>query len=88
MNLPGLPDKALLRPDEVAEFFSVTERSVYNWCDAGLLESTVVGSGTMRIFRASVIKMVKDGKDRAAEAAPKLTQTRPGRRVLSKGVRQ
>ncbi|GAB7141384.1 hypothetical protein RsTz2092_13680 [Deferribacterales bacterium RsTz2092] len=30
-----LPDKRYLRPDEVAEYFNVSRRTVYRWADNG-----------------------------------------------------
>jgi excisionase family DNA binding protein len=87
VNLPSLPDKDLLRPDEVADFFSVSKRVVYKWCEEGKLDSTLVGGSTLRVFRASVLKLIKQGKDLASEVAPKAAILRTGRRVLNKGVR-
>jgi len=31
-RLPGLSDKALFRPDEVATYFGKSRKTVYRWC--------------------------------------------------------
>jgi excisionase family DNA binding protein len=48
-----LPNKALLRPGEVAEYFSVTIRTIYNWIDKGKLEAKKV-FGVLRVTHKSV----------------------------------
>jgi len=53
-EIKGLPNKELLRPDEVARYFSVTERTVRLWCEHGHLESVKVAR-TMRVTRESVV---------------------------------
>jgi len=55
MEIETLPNKELLRPDEVAKYFSVTRRTVYLWCENGYLEAVKIG-GTVRIKRESVIR--------------------------------
>jgi excisionase family DNA binding protein len=58
-----LPDKELLRVDEVAEYFSVSPKTIYLWIDHGhLIAEKFVG--TVRIPRKSVIKL-RDKKKRA-----------------------
>lgn len=49
-----LPDKELLRPDEVAEYFSVSVQTVNRWCDEGKLEETRTPGGHRRILRESL----------------------------------
>lgn len=60
-----LPEKELLRPDEVAAYLSVTVRTVYNWVEEGRLQRADIPS-VMRIFRESVVKYVGKykGEDR------------------------
>lgn len=48
-----LPQKELLRVDEVASYFDVSNRTVYLWIDNGILEAEKIG-GTIRIPRESV----------------------------------
>lgn len=49
-----LPDKELLRVDEVAAFFSVTERTIRLWIEHGNLAAEKI-VGTIRITRESVL---------------------------------
>jgi excisionase family DNA binding protein len=49
-----LPDKELLRPDEVAEYFSVSVQTVINWCERGKLKEVRTPGGHRRILRESV----------------------------------
>jgi len=85
LTFNDLPDKTLLRVDEVAGFFSVTERTVYRWCEEGALESTLINGKLLRIIRSSVLKMVQDGQDYQVQAVPAPEPARK-RRVLSKGI--
>ena len=81
MKCPDLPDKTLLRPDEVADFFSVELRTIYAWCDAGTLESVKI-HGTMRVLRTSVLRAIRDGDPFAAPSADQIRT----RRIRSKGI--
>lgn len=56
-----LPEKTLLRPDEVALFFQVRVKTVYGWIDTGKLDATKVGK-VLRIYRESVIKLTMAGQ--------------------------
>jgi excisionase family DNA binding protein len=47
MNLPA---KQLLRPDEVARFWSVSTKTIYRWIDMGILDAVKMG-GTIRVPR-------------------------------------
>jgi len=51
-----LPKKVLLRPDEVADFWSVSVKTVYRWIDSGILGS-VKKAGTIRIPRKEAEKI-------------------------------
>jgi excisionase family DNA binding protein len=51
-----LPEKELLRVDEVAEYFSVTSRTIYLWIEHGHLEVERTPTKTIRITRDSVLK--------------------------------
>jgi excisionase family DNA binding protein len=44
-----LPNKAYFRPKEVAEYFSVSERTVYSWIDQGIIEARKLGQKSVRI---------------------------------------
>lgn len=50
-----LPEKELLRVDEVADYFSVTERTIRLWIEHKHLEFEKI-VGTIRIPRESVLK--------------------------------
>jgi excisionase family DNA binding protein len=49
-----LPDKTLLRVDEVAAYFNVSPKTIYLWCDHGLLEFEKI-VGCIRIPMESVL---------------------------------
>ncbi len=51
-----LTDKRLLRVEEVAEFFSVTRRTIYLWIEHGYLEAERTPTKSIRITRESVQK--------------------------------
>ncbi|HOD34417.1 MAG TPA: helix-turn-helix domain-containing protein [Syntrophales bacterium] len=57
----GLPERDLLRPKEVADYFQVPVRRVYQWREEGLLKGINFTGGTLRIFRASVIAFIHNG---------------------------
>ena len=44
----NLPDKELLRPDEVAKFWRVSVKTVYRWIDMGVMPGVKKG-GTVRV---------------------------------------
>lgn len=46
--------KVLLRVDEVAQYFNVTERTVYLWIEHGHLISESTPGGQLRITQESV----------------------------------
>ena len=50
-----LPMKELLRVDEVANFFSVSERTIRLWAEHGHLEAVKI-VGSIRITRESALK--------------------------------
>jgi len=50
-----LPKKDLFRIDEVAQYFSVTERTIRLWIDHGHLKATEK-AGIVRILRESILK--------------------------------
>jgi len=50
-----LPNKPLLRPDEVAAFWRVSVKTVYRWIDEGIIPGVKKG-GTVRVSREDVEK--------------------------------
>jgi len=57
-NVETASAKKLLRPDEVASYFSVSKRTVYYWIQTGQLEAQKV-NGTIRIHRDAIGRMIK-----------------------------
>jgi excisionase family DNA binding protein len=55
-------EKLLLRVEEAAEMLSVSRWTIYRWVEEGRLEATKLGRGTLRIFRASLLKMVDQNR--------------------------
>jgi excisionase family DNA binding protein len=49
-----LPNKALLRVGEVAQYFSVTDRTVFLWIEHGHLKTEKTPGGQWRITRKSL----------------------------------
>jgi excisionase family DNA binding protein len=61
-----LPPKPLLRVSEVADYFDVTERTVYLWIQNGHLQTIQTPRGQWRITRESIDscrfkKKIKEG---------------------------
>lgn len=56
--MTDLPDKALLRPDEVAAYLDVTRKTIYQWISLGKLEAVKL-SRIIRIPRESVLSFKK-----------------------------
>ena len=54
--MTDLPDRELLRPDEVAAYYFVTTRTVYLWIENGKLVAVPTPGGSIRITRESVLK--------------------------------
>ncbi len=53
-DVSGLPKKDLFRVDEVAEYYSVTDRTIRLWIEHGHLDAVKKG-GTIRILRKSIL---------------------------------
>ena len=49
-----LPDKVLLRPDQVATYWSVTVRTIYRWIEQDTLPVVRTPGGQIRIPRAAM----------------------------------
>lgn len=58
-KLEEMPQKVLLRPAEVARFFSVSVKTVYGWIAEGKLEGKKICGSTLRIKREDVDKIIK-----------------------------
>jgi excisionase family DNA binding protein len=59
VEFQDLPDKTLLRPEEVALFLSVSSKTVYRWYRSGVIEGTKV-KRSLRIYRDSILRLVDD----------------------------
>jgi excisionase family DNA binding protein len=55
--MTDLPDKTLLRPDEVAAYYSVKVRTVRGWIATGKLDAVKIAGGLLRIRRDDMIKI-------------------------------
>ncbi|MGD0230070.1 MAG: helix-turn-helix domain-containing protein [Syntrophorhabdales bacterium] len=60
--MDGMPDRKLLKPAEVAAFLGVSAKTIYRWCDMGLMESVKLNR-SVRVPRASVVNFLSCGKD-------------------------
>lgn len=54
MSSSHLPNKARLRPDEVAEWFGRSERTIYDWIKQGILPCVKDPTGHIRILREDI----------------------------------
>jgi excisionase family DNA binding protein len=54
--MTDLPNKELLRVEEVAEYFSVTKKTIYLWIEHGHLDADKIAGSVIRITRTSVMK--------------------------------
>ena len=50
-----LPEKELLRPEEVADFWSVSVKTIYRWIDLGIIPAEKKG-GTVRVRHSEAEK--------------------------------
>lgn len=53
-----IPDKELLRADEVAEIFRVKPKTIYSWHDIGKLPGVKMGNKCLRFRRAVIIEII------------------------------
>ena len=59
-----LPKKELLRPSEVATYFSVSVKTVYGWISEGKLEAVKFGlTRVIRIPRSSIKRLIRPAID-------------------------
>lgn len=57
MMLQEIPNRRLLKPGEVAAFLGVSAKTVYRWCEMGLMESIKLNR-SVRVLRASVLSFL------------------------------
>ena len=56
--LQDLPDKNLLRPDEVAEYLRVSKKTVHRWVKKGTLDAIKINN-LVRIPRSAVVALLE-----------------------------
>lgn len=54
----------LLKVQEVAELLQVSKWTVYRWVEEGKLQATKIGGNSLRVFQASVDKLMDQTKAR------------------------
>lgn len=64
--ISALPDKPLLRVEEVVKFLQVTRWTIYRWYEGGKLKGCNV-AGTLRIYRSGVVELLKNGDGKSKE---------------------
>jgi excisionase family DNA binding protein len=60
--LDDMPRKRLLKAAEVAAYLGVSAKTVYRWCDMGLMESVKLNR-SIRVLRASVVDFLSCGRN-------------------------
>jgi len=62
-------DKVLMRVDEAAAFLSVSRWTIYRWMEAGKLEGSKVGRGSVRVFKSSLDRLVECNRNDVCKSA-------------------
>ncbi|GEM_PF-4338098 len=90
--LNSIPNRQLLRVEEVADLLVVTKMTIYRWYDEDKLKGIKI-NGVLRIYRQSVVETIQNGNGKKAdhetveEVERKLKESSvKSRRVISKGV--
>jgi len=58
MEMKYLPEKDLYRPDEVAAYFSVTRKTIYQWIEKGKLKAVRIANNQLRIQREEILEII------------------------------
>lgn len=58
----GIPRKPYFRPDEVAEIFGVTKKTVYQWRYIGKIDGVHIAGGPLRFERTEIIRICKESE--------------------------
>ncbi|WHZ26902.1 MAG: hypothetical protein OJF51_001698 [Nitrospira sp.] len=61
--MTGTMEKTLLRVGEAAQLLSVSRWTIYRWVEEGRLRGTKIGKGSLRIFRESIIHLIKSNEN-------------------------
>lgn len=62
-------DKVLMRVDEAAAFLSVSRWTIYRWMEAGKLEGTKIGRGSVRVFKCSLDRLIECNRNDVCKGA-------------------
>jgi excisionase family DNA binding protein len=62
LSFDALPNRMLLRPQEVAVFMNVSSRTIYRWYEIGIIQGTRLNR-SVRIFRDSVVNWIEAQKN-------------------------
>lgn len=62
-------EKVLVRVDEAAELLSVSRWTIYRWVEHGKLEGTKIGKGSVRVFKASLDRLVEESRVEVCQGA-------------------
>ena len=55
--MEDVPNRTFLKPTEVATLLRVSTKTIYRWCDIGLIESVKM-NGSVRVLRESVANLL------------------------------
>jgi excisionase family DNA binding protein len=58
-NTGSLPDHALLKPNEVMQFFRISRSTFYRWVESGAIKATRI-NGILRVPREEVHRLQRD----------------------------
>jgi len=58
VDVKDIPEKSLLRPDEVAQIFQCSKNTVYRWVDEGKIKGINPTGGMLRITRESIVVFI------------------------------
>ncbi len=62
VSMDDMPRRRLLKAAEVAAYLGVSAKTVYRWCDMGLMESVKLNR-SVRVLRTSVVDFLSCGKN-------------------------
>ena len=66
--------KATLRVEEAAALLSVSRWTIYRWVEAGRLQGTRLGRGSLRIFRESAVSLIEHNHVGLPTTSPSMEQ--------------
>ena len=88
----SIPNRQLLRVEEVADFLVINRATIYRWYEEDKLQGAKL-NGVLRIYRQSLVALIQNGNGKKAghetiEEVEKKIKEAPAktRRIISKGV--